>query len=126
MIFSTAATSVQAIRGDIKLINPNTAAINFMKRRGGSLKEAQWRTHGLVLCTVVPATAVFTVLFFNGIFGWAPFHIKSEDWLVLIVFSVGTIYLSGALVFVLYMALGNWLLRDIQKLSKWFGQKLKE
>jgi hypothetical protein len=121
VIFSVLVTLVQVFRGSITAANPEASIDRLMKRKSYSAKEAERELHGILLWMVVPGIALLTVLFLNGIYGWSPFHIRSGDWIYLVIFSVGAIYLTGALVPLLYIALGTWLLRDIRKLSKSLG-----
>jgi hypothetical protein len=43
----------------------------------------------MLLWLVLPLTALFVVLFFNGVYGWTRLHIQSADWFKLMFFSVG-------------------------------------
>ena len=114
VILSTVVTLVQIFRGSITPANPEASIMRLVKMKGYSPKKAKRELNGKLLTMLLPVIVLMTVLFLNGIYGWSPFHIQSADWLILIIFSVGMIYLSGALVLPLYFVVASWVLYDIR------------
>jgi hypothetical protein len=116
VLCSTIAILVQVHRGTLTLANPDASIQRLMKTKSYTMREAEWQLHRILLWLIIPAVALMMVLFLNGVYGWSPFKIRAEDWFILLIFSVGMIYCSGALVVTLIVALAIWLRRDIHKL----------
>jgi hypothetical protein len=118
VIFSTINTTVYVLSGKMRVADPEASVRRMIKAKGCSAREAEAQLHYMLLWLVLPLTALFVVLFLNGVYGWTPFHIQSADCFKLMFFSVGFICMSGTAVLPLTLALAIWLRRDIRKLLK--------
>jgi hypothetical protein len=118
VIFSTITTMVYVLSGSMKVADPEASISRMIKAQGCTARQAEFQLHYMLLWLVLPVTALVIVLFFNGVYGWTPFHIRSADWVILMFFSVGMICMSGTFVLPLILVLSIWLRRDIRKLLK--------
>jgi hypothetical protein len=125
VIVSTVVSLGQLYRGSIVAANPQASIERLMIRKGCTAEQAGKELRSTLLWLLFPVTVMLAVLFLNGIYGWSPFYIQSRDWITLLAFSVGSIYLCGAFAILLCAAMGVWTLYGIRELSKRIARDIR-
>jgi len=118
VILCTATTLYHAIRGNFPIRSSAHAIGNLMHERNWNAARAWFSLRGGTLLALILLTGWGAILFINGVFGWYVFHFKPNDWLILTMFTLIMIYLSGALLVPGALSVGVLIYMDLRNLNR--------